>query len=778
MTRRVKIMLNNGPNGLDAAPNRRAKVSGWWGLLLFCLMMCCPSVALAVDPPHPSNNCGACHIAHHAPGANLNTVAGNPNLCQSCHVAGGLASAKALPNSVEAMPWPGLPANTNATGKSHRWDSGAAGHVKFLGGAATPSTGTLLPSGTFTGRYAKTFTLTITTNGSAGSARFNWTATTPGGGSGTGLLTGTNVLLDEGVSVTFRNSSNTSFQANDRWNLYVRTDLRWPTHRELAIRVSNGSIMCSTCHNQHSQTNAPFDPTAPAYGGAGTGAGRHYQRIPNDSAQMCVDCHSARNVASSAGGSHPVGLTVPTQGRFQPPTNVPLDQSGRVWCMTCHQPHFSPINDGTLLRITNRLTLCIECHTLGDTTTPASHFRPADGAQWPGGQYGSTFPAKPDTTQRGTCVNCHHPHGWPDASSPSTDYPKLLVEFEENLCLTCHDGSPATTNIRGEFFKASNTTNIYHHPVADSEQVVGRSVECTDCHNPHQGTHANRNKGTIGIDLAGNPVGPGTANGREVVQYELCFKCHGDTFNSSRPATTNKRLDFQTNNSAFHPVVTVGRNQSANLARQLHGGLSTNSTLKCIDCHNNEATANALGLASNSSASPQGPHGSTNAAIRRAFYSTTLTGPSNWNRNNFALCHLCHNPQRLAEARRWDDGAASNFYDDIDGKDNLHWVHLVDRADKSRATCKNCHYNVHSNVAANNTQYNIDGTVYTTPPQNTKTHLINFSPDIQPIGGRAKPEWRINTTTRQRQCNLSCHSYTMSGYQYRPASGDDTPTIP
>jgi len=410
----------------------------WSGkaLLILLLTLRFPWLVFAVDPPHPATDCSACHIVHHAPGTSLNTVAGNPNLCQSCHVSGGQASAKALPNSFEAMPWPGLPAGTNAAGTSHRWDSGVAGHIKFLGGATTASSGTLTPGGTFTGRYAKTYTITIVIDGNVGAAQFRWTATTPSGGTGPNspiIVTGTDVTLDEGIEVTFKNGTGISFQVNDRWNLYVRTDLRWPTNAELANRVINNSIMCSTCHNQHSQIHAPFDPNAPAYTGAGTGAGRHFQRIPNDTAQMCVDCHSVRNVTSSVAGSHPVGLTVPTQGLFKPPSNLPLDQSGRVWCVTCHQPHFSPINDGTLLRVTNRLTLCIECHTLGDTTTPASHFRPADGAQWPGGQYGSTFPAKPDTTQRGTCVNCHHPHGWPDSGNPSIDYPKLLADFEERI---------------------------------------------------------------------------------------------------------------------------------------------------------------------------------------------------------------------------------------------------------------------------------------------------------------------------------------------------------
>ena len=285
-------------------------------------------------------------------------------------------------------------------------------------------------------------------------------------------------------------------------------------------------------------------------------------------------------------------------------------------------------------------------------------------------------------------------------------------------------------------------------------------------------------------DLAGTAVGEGTANPRAIVQYELCFKCHGDTFNAARPNTSNKRLDFQPANSAFHPVAAPGKNQSSNLANALIGGLNTGSTLDCTDCHNNEQTADVTGPASNSTAGPKGPHGSTNAAIRRASYWVTpLTGPTNYNRNDFQLCFLCHDPVRLVESRRFGDGASTNFYDDIDGKDNLHWVHLVDRIDKSRAVCKNCHYNIHSNVSANNTQYRVNGVLFTSPPTGFKTHLVNFSPDITPFGGRARPEWNINTNTRTRQCFLACHGETMEGsnrgYHYRPDNGgDDVPTIP
>lgn len=780
--------------------------------LVTCCLLAGPAAAQFVDPPHdgvldPDPPCLACHTPHHADGVAITRATAIPLLCQSCHNNTGLALNRPLNDGDQAFPGLG--------GTSHRWDSGPAGHVKAAG--ANTSAGLIRSGGAFTGRIERTYTINLTGSGDVGVATFNWTDSAGNGGAG---VAGVAVPLNAGLNLTFIDApASPSFVAGDAWTLWVRTDVRAPNpavpfERDMANRFqrSGEKAVCTVCHNQHWQNNQPFDPAAPPFTGAGsgwlgTGNGRHYQRVANDVNQMCTTCHSVRNVTSSAAGSHPVGVAIPARPTFQSPPGLPLDAGANVRCMTCHAPHFFPGGnpattgsaDGYVLRQTIG-ELCYECHTLADRAG-GSHFDPATGLLWPGGQYGSSFPAH-TAEKRGFCVNCHWPHGWPDDASPADDYSRLWVERydtrndrtdpddAEDLCFTCHDGAPATTNIRAEFARGVNGADVFHHPIADSQQPAGRSVECVDCHNPHRARPDNKHAGATGVDLAGNAVGPGTSNDRDVTESEVCFKCHGDTFNSSRPGTSNKRLDFQTANSAFHPVAGPGKNQSANLAAQLLGGLTTTSTIRCTDCHNNQATANAVGPASNSAASPKGPHGSTHAAIRRGAYQATYLaaqGPTAYNRANFELCFLCHDPARLVEARRFDDNppARTNFFDDVNGKDNLHEIHLVDRVDKTRATCKNCHFNVHGNRTANNTQYNVNGTVFSSPPAAFKTHLIHFSPDVTPIGGRARPEWWINTGTRERRCYLACHGEVMDGdgnlgrtAVYRPPSGDDSPAIP
>jgi predicted CXXCH cytochrome family protein len=747
----------------------------------------------------------ACHTPHGSPffGGGLIVADSYANLCLSCHTPEGDAAGRAFAEADQALP--------GISGDSHRWDSGPSGHV--VRDAGNVSSGGVQSEGVFTGRVERSVSITISTSGDVGVATFAWNDSAGNAGSAT---TAASVPLVNGLGLIFADGAGSpSFVTGDLWTLFVRTDLRLPNAAdpnevEMANRVLGGKVSCPVCHDPHSQELIPFDPAAPAYGGAGTGAGRHFQRADNDQGQVCLTCHSPRDVQSSTGGSHPVRVTVPGGGGFKAPDPavLPLNPASEVVCMTCHATHaYNGVvtDDGYLLRdpMQNYLTgstpalgnLCTNCHTLADMDGGA-HFDAATGALWPGGQYGSSFPEHTDATTRGACVNCHWPHGWPDDAAPAGDYPKLWVERydtdptgrsdpddAEDLCLTCHDpDGPATSDIKTDIEKGGNGTDIFHHPVRDSEQATGRTVECVDCHNPHEATSADRHAGVSGVDISGAVIPAGS---RAIEQYELCFKCHGDSYNSGRANTSNKRSDFAPDNSAFHPVYQQGRNQSPALNQQLSdAGLSTTSQIRCTDCHNSDAFDSTSGIVTDSPVDTVGPHGSSNAPILRANFNRNYTS-TGWSNNNAALCFRCHDQNRLLAAER-RDGARTNFYDTLNGKDNLHWVHLVDR--NTTASCMSCHYDIHSNISADNTQYRINGVLYVdnnaVSVARIKTHMVNFAPDITAIDGLAKPEWQLDTSSRVRGCALRCHGETMrpgggsssKDAEYRPNSNDDETT--
>ena len=525
----------------------------------------------ASDPPHNTvAGCSSCHVAHHAAGPTLTTNAANANLCMSCHVAGGSASAKAFVTTDQALPWPGLPAGTNAGGTSHRWDSGLAGHLMAVN-TTNLSTGTITLGGAYTGYYAKTYTLQILNSGAVGAAQFSWSATLPGGGFGTNL-TGTNVLLDSGVFLSFADGTNVSFRAGDKWNLFVHPDLRNPTNSNLLPYLINGTTACSTCHNQHSEAMQPFDTNVQPYTTNAFGTfictNRHFMRIANDTHQLCNDCHAARVVTNAASGSHPVEIFFSADAYHKRPTLLPTEGgTTNLGCLTCHEIHHAPDGDGKLLQLANSVSLCADCHTLANTNS--AHFSKTNGATlWPGSKYGTLMPSRSDTNDNGTCLNCHAVHGWPDAAAPTNHYPHLLADYQEKFCFACHGD---TTNHTAVKFVQPDFAKYYHHPVVDSDPYrrPGRSVECVDCHNPHKamaGSHNYTNMATafrnaitntpslIGVDgVAVNYTGMTnyqvvTTNRYTYIpdsvgvtnEYQICFKCHsGYSFFNYAAGTAN-----------------------------------------------------------------------------------------------------------------------------------------------------------------------------------------------------------------------------------------------
>ncbi|MBI3182930.1 MAG: cytochrome c3 family protein [Myxococcales bacterium] len=520
------------------------------------------------------------------------------------------------------------------------------------------------------------------------------------------------------------------------------------------------------------------------------------------------------NLGTDLRNDHPVSLvpdTVSDPEIVTPPAGDAVQlKSGAtdgvkdsVQCTSCHDPHLDTTK--FLVKSNLRAAVCTTCHSkpgwLGSRHEASLAPYPSGGAQTVGDL---------------GCLACHTPH---NGSAPS----RLLHTknlsgsplpwAEENVCFSCHrSGGTGVDPVRGiaapdiqtQFGKTTRhpvTLKVDEHqpvftaktPAPEEVQNTVKHVECPDCHNPHQvqALPGNVHEGMKGISIGGSVVVDDSST--DLKQYEICFRCHGTTFATfippaatRPPSGSDKRLELNTTNEAFHPVAGTGKNQSTYLNNvldapdgQLQGNdwqgnrLNRFSTVLCTDCHNNEQTADVTGSARNSPSGPKGPHGSTNARLLRANYSTqvgTAGGPpfGGYNANNFALCFRCHAEQRL----RGVTVNRSNFYQPGGvgaGRGNLHQVHLVDR---TNASCHECHYNVHSNVQAANTDYR-------NVPPGTPTHLVNFAPNVQPYtkdpdpyygDAPTRPRWG-RTPSGDYYCFLECHGKdAMDGVKtvYRP----------
>lgn len=361
-------------------------------------------------------------------------------------------------------------------------------------------------------------------------------------------------------------------------------------------------------------------------------------------------------------------------------------------CERCHSMHAAdqPMAYPNALVGPNDNSLCLRCHD-----TPWAGGSLADDATYRGTGHGSSplmiWPG-PDPAPRvefdaaTKCVNCHDPHGLTDAQGP---IPLLALKREEGLCLTCHDGSPATENIAIEF------SQPYRHPTGEysgrhsgpgesqpadfgASPLNQRHAECPDCHNPHVSRPAGSfvpdgaeaSKLTLGVSriLALNGA-PGTRPLYTFVpasdtlttpneEYQLCFKCHSSW--TTQPAgQTDMGVELNPANPSYHPVEDVGRNFGIS-ALAFTAGWSPASRTRCGSCHGSDLAGTA------------GPHGSSNAHLLRQPSPTTSDSRSV---SSGELCFSCHSYDVYGDPSSSDaTRAASRFNKPSAGKGHAEHV--------------------------------------------------------------------------------------------------------
>ena len=363
--------------------------------------------------------------------------------------------------------------------------------------------------------------------------------------------------------------------------------------------------------------------------------------------------------------------------------------------------------------------LCVTCHN--KTYWQSSSHR-TSGATW-NGQGTDPWPHTAETTVAGNaCENCHALHG-------AGTKPRLLnFADEEQNCYSCHNGNvaAATKNIQPEFNKASVhpilTTSGIHDPTEDLINPT-RHVECVDCHNPHASRSA----------TASAPNAPGSLSGVKganssggiadpiIREYELCFRCHGDSTGRG-PARvtrqfvqTNTRIEFNSSSASFHPVVTTGKNPNV---PSLISPWTTASLIYCTDCHNNNQGPGAGGTG------PKGPHGSSYIPILER--QLALTDYNAESSGTYALCYKCHSQSSILGNQSFKE----------------HQKHIVGE----KTACTTCH-----------DPHGVEN----------KPHLINLNTTYVTPSSSGRLEF-IDSGQYRGSCYLTCHGQDHNPKSYSP----------
>ncbi len=544
------------------------------------------------------------------------------------------------------------------------------------------------------------------------------------------------------------------------------------------IHAFNEEQVCIFCHAPHNATgqrplwNRVMPPTHYRIYESSTTDARIDQ--PSGPSKMCLSCHDGSLALGLLASRPPNDPVIMTQRTIPPGRSdlthdlsddhpigfrfdralaardhqlknpdliskeLPLGRHSEVHCTTCHDPHNNSL--GNFLRMPDvKSTICLSCHDMDGWRTSA---HAVSTARIVGRAVDPREVLPYHTVADNACGNCHKIHG-------ATEHERLLrFSREEDNCLNCHNGSVAKSNISSEVRKPSAHPvwryDGRHDPTEDPRLMV-RHVECQDCHNPHASsldlvrTVNQPTRGLVdttlqfvkGIDRAGRVVE------RSRFEYEVCFKCHADSLNRPRQGEiireitqTNTRLEFQTNNPSYHPVLGPRNNPDV---VSLKSPWRVGATMRCTDCHNSDQADQGIAVGTlRVGGGMAGPHGSIYSPLLIANYETsdfTLESPQ-----AYALCYRCHDRQSILNDESFP----------------LHSEHVV----RGRASCAACH-DAHGISRAQGNSRN-------------HSNLINFDRSVvTPAGGGIGARVEFEDLGRYRgSCTLTCHGVVHVRFEY------------
>jgi predicted CXXCH cytochrome family protein len=519
-------------------------------------------------------------------------------------------------------------------------------------------------------------------------------------------------------------------------------------HDLSALAGGNACMFCHTPHGALPQTPAWSHKLSDAvYAIYQSSSLEAKVGQPTGSSKLCLSCHDgtvalthttrneavggyispgSANLGTDLSDDHPISFVYSAalsaeDPQIRPASALPeqlkLDRSSELQCTTCHDPHDNQY--GKFLVMSNRRSqMCTSCHDLSGWQT-SSHQSAT--AATIGTDDVFLRESEYSTVADNGCLCCHKPH--------SAGGHQRLLHFDksEDNCLSCHDGSVASTNLRIDVSKLSRHDvaryNRIHDP-KESSITMAMHVECVDCHNPHA-TRGSQTQAPV-IPSAMRNVSGLTAAGAFIQEaqreYEVCFKCHADNPNRiqsriTRQITqTNTRLEFDPSNPSFHPVVSPGVNRNV---PSMRAPMTTASMIYCTSCHSSDSASAA-----------RGPHGSNYQNLLAYRYETSdFTQESE---SSYELCYnKCHSRNSILN----------------DESFSKHSEHL-----KEEIPCSACH-DAHGVSSSQGTSM-------------ANSHLINFDTRIvgaDPDTGRLDFE---DLGVFKGRCWLMCHNKKHSSEDY------------
>lgn len=316
------------------------------------------------------------------------------------------------------------------------------------------------------------------------------------------------------------------------------------------------SVQCTSCHNPHAVTypkflRAPILNRATDRGMSNPGLNHPTQQL------ICLFCHDkpgfpierGNQITSTHNESGAVHKPYP-----DPSPGGPYDFDGEhtvaeYACRNCHDPHTAQgakrlhregvefIGTGTNDSIENT---CYLCHSPLGTDLPAGRNTGFDEAKFDPTKGPSPVKAAPDIwSQFAKDRNGNGSFGLDGGTGMGSAMNLKFGQSHEPVftALPREGVQMGSDNLKPSYFGGPFSEPVNNKiPPENAPSLRDEShIECTDCHNMHRVERRNRFKGmpgiTINTEIVAESVESATVH-REPYIFEVCLRCHGNTFNN------------------------------------------------------------------------------------------------------------------------------------------------------------------------------------------------------------------------------------------------------